>query len=176
MNPRLVRPPQMLLVTALPLLATFLYAENTVPTQATAPSITAGIKAEPPLTSTIFEWDKLPVQKNPNGERREVVDGSTPTLAQFRSHVTTLNPGTPWGILDKHTDEEVVIIKDGVLEFEINGHLQKAGPGAVILLVAGETHRSRNGGNTPATYFVFHVVTAEAKAAADRRAKLAAAK
>jgi len=121
---------------------------------------------EPPLTSTIFEWDKLPVTKTATGERREIVDGRTPTLAQFRSHITTLNPGTPWGNLDKHTDEEIVIVKEGTLEYEINGHLQKAGPGAVILLVAGEVHRSRNAGTTPVTYIVFHAVTAQAKAAA----------
>jgi len=128
-------------------------------------------KVEPALSSTIFEWDKMPVKKTATGERREIAEGSTPSLAQFRSHVTTLNPGTPWGSLDKHTDEEVVIIKEGTLEFEINGHLQKAGPNAVILLVAGEVHRMRNAGTTPATYFVFHAVTAEAKAAAEALAK-----
>jgi quercetin dioxygenase-like cupin family protein len=121
---------------------------------------------EPVLTSTIFEWDKLPVTKTATGERREIVEGRTPTLAQFRSHITTLNPGTPWSNLDKHTDEEIVIVKEGTLEYEINGHLQKAGPGAVILLVAGEVHRSRNAGTTPVTYIVFHAVTYEAKAAA----------
>ena len=124
-------------------------------------------KTEPVLTSAIFEWDKLPVKKTASGERREIVEGRTPTLAQFRSHATTLNPGTPWGSLDKHTDEEVVIVKEGTLEYEINGHLQTAGPGAVILLVAGEVHRSRNASNTaPVTYIVFHAVTAEAKTAA----------
>lgn len=124
-------------------------------------------QSEPLLTSSVFEWDKLPVKKTATGERREIVEGRTPTLAQFRSHITTLDPGTSWGSLDKHTDEEVVIVKDGTLEYEINGHLQKAGPGAVILLVAGETHRSRNASaTTPVTYFVFHAVTAEAKAAA----------
>ena len=132
--------------------------------------------SKPALTSTIFEWDKLEVTKTATGERREIVEGRTPTLAQFRSHITTLNPGTPWGSTDKHTDEEVMIIKEGTLEFEINGHLQKAGPGAVILLVAGEVHRSRNCGTTPATYIVFHVVTNEAKAAADAAAKAATGK
>jgi quercetin dioxygenase-like cupin family protein len=88
----------------------------------------------------------------------------------LRCHVTTLNPGTPWSNLDKHTDEEIVIIKEGSLEYEISGHRQIAGPGAVILLVAGDVHRSRNAGSTPVTYYVFHAVTAEAKAAADAAA------
>lgn len=148
----------------LPVLAALLFSFNSVSrAETTAPS-----KQQPGsiLTSTIFDWDKLPVTKTPTGERREIADGATPTLAQFRSHITTLNPGTPWSNLDKHTDEEIVIVKEGSLEYEINGHLQKAGPGAVILLVAGETHRSRNAGATPVTYIVFHAVTAEALAAA----------
>jgi quercetin dioxygenase-like cupin family protein len=131
-------------------------AENAAPA-ASAPETT--------LTSAVFEWDKLPVKKTATGEHREIVEGRTPTLAQFRSHVTTLNPGTPWSNLDKHTDEEIVIVKEGTLEYEINGHLQKANPGAVILIIAGEAHRSRNAGTTPATYYVFHAVTAAAKAA-----------
>lgn len=133
-------------------------------------------KPEPRLTSTIFEWDKMPVKKTATGERREIVDGSTPSLVQFRSHVTTLNPGTPWTTLEKHTDEEILILKEGTLEFEFHGHLQTAGPGAVILIVAGDMHRFHNVGSTPATYYVFHPVTAESKAAADALAKPAAGK
>jgi len=155
-------------------------ADNTTPTKPSpieqTPAKVANVQPETPLTSTIFEWDKMPVKKTAQGERREIASGPTPTLGQFRCHVTTLNPGTPWSILDKHTDEEVVIIKEGSLEYEINGHLQKAGPGAVILLVAGDIHRSRNAGNTPVTYYVFHAVTAEAKTAADAVAQAAVTK
>jgi quercetin dioxygenase-like cupin family protein len=134
------------------------------------PAKPVSVQPETPLTSTIFEWNKMPVRKTSQGERREIASGPTPTLGQLRCHVTTLNPGTPWSNLDKHTDEEIVIIKEGSLEYEISGHRQIAGPGAVILLVAGDVHRSRNAGSTPVTYYVFHAVTAEAKAAADAAA------
>lgn len=163
-----------LALVILPFLASLAQAETTAPAQESK-SISER-KAEPRLTSTVFEWDKLPVQKTANGERREIVAGQTPTLAQFRSHVTTLNPGLPWSSLEKHTDEEVVIVKEGTLEYEINGHTQTAGAGSVVLVLAGDIHRLRNSGTTPVTYFVFHAVTAEAKAAADRTAKLAAKK
>ncbi len=123
--------------------------------------------AEPhPLRSTIFNWDQLTVEKRPTGERRAVCDGTTPTLAQLRSHVTTLAPRSPWPATEVHTDEEIVIIKDGSLEYEINGRSQQAGPGAVILITAGDVHRSHNAGDTPVTYYVFHVVTHEAARAA----------
>lgn len=118
------------------------------------------------LASTIFNWDQLTVEKRPTGERRAVCDGATPTLAQFRSHVTTLAPRSPWPATEVHTDEEIVIIKDGSLEYEINGRRQQAGPGAVILITAGDVHRSHNAGDTPVTYYVFHVVTHEAARAA----------
>jgi quercetin dioxygenase-like cupin family protein len=114
------------------------------------------------LASTIFHWEQLPVEQKPTGERREVCDGTTPTLAQFRSHVTTLTPHSPWPATEVHPDEELVIIKEGSLEYEINGRKQHAGPGAVILITAGDVHRSHNAGDTPVTYYVFHVVTHEA--------------
>lgn len=157
-----------------PLLVSAVQAEKTTPAQET--KSVPEQKAEPRLTSTVFEWSKLPVQKTANGERREIIAGSTPTLAQFRSHVTTLNPGLPWSGLEKHTDEEIVIVKEGTLEYEINGHIQTAPTGSVILVLAGDIHRLRNGGTTPVTYFVFHAVTSEAKAAADPNAKLSATK
>lgn len=118
------------------------------------------------LTSTIFNWDQLPVEKRATGERREICAGPTPTLAQFRSHVTTLGPRSPWPATEVHTDEEFVVVKEGSLEYEINGRILQAGPGAVILIVAGDIHRSHNAGDTPVTYYVFHVVTHEAARAA----------
>lgn len=132
-------------------------------------------KPLPTLTSTVFAWEKLSVEKRPNGERREVTEGSTPTLAEFRSHVTTLDPGASWGNLDTHADDEVVIVKEGTLDYEIAGRPVKAGPGAVILLFTGEPHRSRNASQTErVTYYVFHLVTAAAKAHNDAVARLAA--
>jgi mannose-6-phosphate isomerase-like protein (cupin superfamily) len=135
-------------------------AETAVPTSAPA--------APHKLTSTIFNWNQLLVEKKPTGERREVCEGTTPTLAQFRSHVTTLTPHSPWPATEVHTDEELVVIKEGSLEYEINGRIQQAGPGAVILITAGDVHRSHNAGDVPAVYYVFHVVTHEAKAAATK--------
>jgi quercetin dioxygenase-like cupin family protein len=118
------------------------------------------------LGSMIFNWNQLVVEKKPTGERREVCEGTTPTLAQFRSHVTTLAPHSPWPATEVHTDEELVVIKEGALEYEINGRIQKATAGAVILITAGDVHRSHNAGDIPAIYYVFHVVTHEAQAAA----------
>jgi len=157
-----------------PLLASFAQAETT--TQAQESKSIPVHKTEPRLSSSVFEWDQLPVQKTATGERREIVEGSTPTLAQFRSHVTTLNPGVPWSSLEKHTDEEVVIVKEGTLEYEINGRTQTASAGAVVLVFAGDVHRLHNRGTTPVTYYVFHAVTAEAKASAEHTEKLAATK
>jgi quercetin dioxygenase-like cupin family protein len=119
------------------------------------------------LTSSVFDWDKMPVRATATGERREIVDAPTPTLAQFRSHVSTINPGTPWGAPEKHTDEEIVIVKEGTLDYEINGQVHRVNAGGVIIVVAGEFHRVRNSSSAPATYYVFHAVTAEARAAAE---------
>src|SRR5215217_1720135 len=46
---------------------------------------------KPMLTSTVFKWEDLRARPTPNGERRDVADNPTPTLATFECHITTLN-------------------------------------------------------------------------------------
>jgi quercetin dioxygenase-like cupin family protein len=69
-------------------------------------------------------------------------------------HITTLNPGLSSHAPHKHPDEEVIIIKEGIVESLVNGQLRRVGPGSVVFQAANQLHGITNVGDTPATYHV----------------------
>jgi quercetin dioxygenase-like cupin family protein len=69
-------------------------------------------------------------------------------------HVTTLNPGQAPHPPHQHANEELIIVKEGTVEFLLNGEWKKAGPGSVIFVASNQLHGLRNPGPAPATYHV----------------------
>lgn len=115
--------------------------------------------AAPPLHSMVIDWQALPPTKTATGERRLVFDAATATLDRFHGHVTTLNPGENTGPLHRHPQEELVIIKAGTIEVNIDGRKQLAGPGSMIFFAVNENENMTNTGTTPATYIVLQWFT-----------------
>lgn len=111
------------------------------------------------LTSQVFDWDQLAVVPNPKGVRRAVFDGPTTTLDKAHCHITTLKPGENSGEPRRHLQEEIIIVKEGLVEMHIDGRNQTAGPGSVFFLAANAVTRLRNAGSTPCTYFVIYYST-----------------
>src|SRR5688572_3022729 len=117
-------------------------------------------KTRPTIGSTIFKWEDLKVRTTPNGERRDVANNPTPTLAVFECHITTLNPGRASHEPHRHPQEELILVKEGTLEVHINGSTQIAGPGSVFFYASNDSHAVRNVGDTRATYWVINLATA----------------
>lgn len=111
------------------------------------------------LTSAVYDWEKMTVTPTPKGSRRDVFDGPTTSLDKVHCHITTLNPGENSGEPRLHLQEEIIIVKDGLVEMHIDGKNQAAGPGSVFYLAARATTRLRNAGTTPATYIVIYYTT-----------------
>ncbi len=111
------------------------------------------------LRSTLFDWDKLPVTTTPTGVRRAVLDGATSTLDKLHVHITTLNRGQNSGEPRRHLQEEVIIVKEGLVEAYVDGRTQILGPGSVIFFAANAVTRLRNAGDGPATYIVTYYYT-----------------
>jgi len=139
----------------LPLLA-FAAIAATTPVHSPAQSPPA---AAPPLRSMVIDWRTLVPTPTPTGERRSAFDGPTGTLDRFHGHITTLNPGENTGPLHRHPQEELVIIKDGTIEVNIDGRRQIAGPGSMIFFAVNENENMTNVGTTPATYTVLQWFT-----------------
>ncbi len=117
--------------------------------------------AAPPalLLSDVFAWEKMTVTPNAKGTRRAVFDGPTATVDKMHCHITTLNPGEKSGEPSKHLQEEVIIVKEGLVEAHWDGQSKTGGPGSVIFFAAGATTFLRNAGTTPCTYIVIYYYT-----------------
>ncbi len=120
--------------------------------------------SEPPkpaekLSSAVYDWEKMTVTPTSKGSRRDVFDGPSASLDKVHCHITTLNAGENSGEPRLHLQEEIIIVKEGLVEMHIDGKNQTAGPGSVFYLAARATTRLRNAGTTPATYIVIYYST-----------------
>lgn len=122
-----------------------------------------GQAAQPAVTgrlgSSIFDWTKFVTKATKTGERRDVTDLPTLTLANFECHITTLRAGETPHAPHHHPDEEIILVKEGVLEVMINGITTRAGPGTIAFISSGDEHGWKNVGDTAATYYVIRIKT-----------------
>jgi quercetin dioxygenase-like cupin family protein len=115
--------------------------------------------AAAPLRSTVIDWTTLAPTQTRTGQRRDVFDAPTGTLDRLHGHITTLNPGENTGPLHRHPQEELVIIREGTMEVNIDGRKQVAGPGSIVFFGVNENENMTNVGQTPATYLVLQWFT-----------------
>jgi len=120
------------------------------------------VPAAPPaqLGSTIFKFEDLAVKPSGVGERRDVADQPTATLTRFECHISTLNPSRASHPPHTHPQEELIILRDGTLDVNVNGQIQRVGPGSLFFFASNNPHAVQNNGEKPATYFVFNFATA----------------
>ena len=85
-------------------------------------TVFAAESAEPrPLASGVFTWESLPVEKTANGERRAIFDSATATVDRLETHITTIDAGKASHAAHRHPDEELIFVREGVVEATING-------------------------------------------------------
>ena len=113
-----------------------------------------GIARRAVLDSSIFDWNATTPVPNKTGFVRKVVQQPTATLDELEIHITTLNPGESPHEPHKHPDEELVIVKEGTVEFLVNGQKQTIGPGSIVFQASNQLHSVRNVGAVPAIYHV----------------------
>ena len=104
------------------------------------------------LPSTAFNWDSIKVMATKVGEKRQFFDAPTSTLNNLECHVTTLNPGEIAHAPHQHPEEELTIVKEGMVEVLVNGELKVVGAGSVVFQAANSLHGIKNVGTTKAVY------------------------
>ena len=111
--------------------------------------------APPPVMhSSVFKWDDMTAKPTASGEKREVLKAPVATLDQLQLHVTTVGPHQKAHEGHKHPEEELIIVKEGMIDAMQNGVTTRVGPGSVIFEASNELHGLVNAGDTPATYYV----------------------
>lgn len=130
-----------------------------VPVEGTAAATLAGKLPAGTLQSTVYDWEKLVAAKTEKGERRQLMNSLTATCANLEGHVTTLNPGEAPHAAHRHPDEELIVVKEGLMEVTIDGVTTRGGPGSIFFYASNALHGMKNVGTTTATYYVFRVIT-----------------
>jgi quercetin dioxygenase-like cupin family protein len=106
------------------------------------------------MASSVFDWDAIPAKETKTGSTRDFFKAPTATLDQLECHVTTVKAGEASHAAHSHPEEELIIVKEGVLESTQKGEVKRAGPGSIIFEASNELHGVRNIGTTSATYYV----------------------
>jgi quercetin dioxygenase-like cupin family protein len=114
------------------------------------------------LKSSVYEWDKLSVKKIPTGDYRSFFNHSTRSLDELNILAMTLNPGKEGN--DYQIDggfEELVIVKEGSVDIEVNGDKRSLGEGSVIVVPSGNKVNITNHLTSTAVYYLISFKTFE---------------
>ncbi len=109
------------------------------------------------MHAAVFNWADFKAEPTKTGSRRECFDAPTATLERLECHVTTLNPGEAPHAAHQHPEEEVIIVKAGVLEAMQNGRTNRVEAGGIIFQASNEPHGLRNPGTNQAVYYVIKI-------------------
>jgi mannose-6-phosphate isomerase-like protein (cupin superfamily) len=110
--------------------------------------------------SRVYSFEKLPMKMSAAGAAtRPVLSGKLPTGEMVELHETTLMPGQMPHAAHKHVHSEFMLMREGSVEFIMDGRSEQLGPGGVAYAASGEMHGLKNVGRVPANYFVIAIGT-----------------
>ncbi|MDP3001634.1 MAG: cupin domain-containing protein [Bacteroidales bacterium] len=110
------------------------------------------------------EWDTITFKPSANGGRRNIINQATSAMKQLEIHVTTLNEGVSSHAPHAHPDEELILVRFGIVEMTIKGTPYRLGPGSVIFLTGNDLHGGSNAGEGKCEYYAIRWVTTTEKA------------
>lgn len=111
-----------------------------------------------PVASKVYKWSDLEVVKRTKGEARPILEGTTPHFKLFKVHATTVNPKSRMRDSEyTQENEELLIIKEGVLTVTVEGKTKELKPGGIALIMSGDKRSVVNNTDKPVTYYVFQL-------------------
>jgi quercetin dioxygenase-like cupin family protein len=109
-------------------------------------------------TSRVFAYDAMTAKTAPNGAvGRNVFSGSLATGEAVAVHETMQPAGTVPNPAHRIEHSEVIVVEEGVLEFDHDGQSERAATGSVIYVAYGTLHAVKNVGDGPARYVVIQI-------------------
>ncbi|HTQ57594.1 MAG TPA: cupin domain-containing protein [Bryobacteraceae bacterium] len=108
------------------------------------------------LPSRTYSFESLPVEPGEN-RLRHVFDGETHAGVRIELHESDLPPGGAPHPPHRHVHEEMILIREGLMEVTIAGRTARLGPGSVAYVASNQEHGWRNVGAARANYFVLAI-------------------
>jgi mannose-6-phosphate isomerase-like protein (cupin superfamily) len=111
-----------------------------------------------PSASKVFPFGQMPARKSANGTESRSVPGFTLATGEAVGMHESVQPAdsAPVALHAIH-HSELILIQEGSMLFEHDGKQEKAGPGDMVYVADGTTHRLTNIGTGPAKYFVVQI-------------------
>lgn len=106
------------------------------------------------LPSAAFRYEDMAARKSGTIMARQILTGNTHSGFTVDLHETELPAGEAPHPPHHHVHEEMLLVREGLLEVSIGGRASRLGPGSVAYLASNQEHGWRNAGTTPARYFV----------------------
>ena len=100
-------------------------------------------------------WENITAIPTELGFTRKFFKEPTRYLYEFEMHATTLKQGINSHPPHTHIDDEIILIRSGLVEEVVNDTVKPLGPGSFVLLNGMDPHGIRNIGIGPCEYFAF---------------------
>lgn len=111
------------------------------------------------ISPIYVDWSTPKFIPSDIGGRRNFIQQPTSSLSELEIHVTTLKEGLASHSPHTHPDEEIVIMRYGIADMNINGKSYKGGPGSIFFLAGSDPHGISNVGSGPCEYYAIRWLT-----------------
>jgi len=112
------------------------------------------VAAQKGMNSSVFEWEKLAAKKTATGEERVFFKSPTRSLEMIDVKAVTLFPGGKGnGYQIDEGFNELIIVKEGLIEISVNDNKKVLGEGSVIVASSGDKVNITNAQKTNALYY-----------------------
>jgi mannose-6-phosphate isomerase-like protein (cupin superfamily) len=106
------------------------------------------------LPSSALRHEDVAARKSSALTSRQMMKGSTHSGYLVDLHESELAIGEAPHAPHRHLHEEMLLVREGLVEIDIAGRVTRLGPGSAAYMASNEVHGWRNIGATPARYFV----------------------
>jgi mannose-6-phosphate isomerase-like protein (cupin superfamily) len=132
-------------------------AQNKAAPAAPASAPAPGVEQLPVMKTQAFLFKDVPVTTNGKNMSRRNFTAKTHTGFKIESHTSDIAPGEVNHPPHQHLREEMMMIREGIMELTIAGKPYRLGPGDVGVIGSNEMHNAKNVGTTRAHYFIVNI-------------------
>ena len=115
------------------------------------------IEKLPVMKTGDYKYDDLPVTTNGRNKQRRMFTAKTHTGFKIESHMSDIAPGEVNHPPHHHLREEMMLVREGVMELTISGVPHRLGAGDVGVIGSNEVHNAKNVGTVVAKYFIVNI-------------------